>query len=192
MMNFLKSVREQITPVLKESAFLERGVLTPEEFVRAGDQLVGCCSSWHWGSGDQAKMKDYLPADKQFLYTRGVPCYQRVSQMNEAASLMETFDGDEDGWEIPVSSGASSSAADGDAVEAGGAVEEDGSGISGKEAAGSVSAPAPVEPAITSIDDLEDDSLALDDPTITPTSNVVLSRRYDVSITYDKYYQTHT
>lgn len=31
-----KSTREYLTPVLTESAFLERGMLTPEEFVRAG------------------------------------------------------------------------------------------------------------------------------------------------------------
>lgn len=31
-----KSTREYLTPVLTESAFHDRGMLTPEEFVRAG------------------------------------------------------------------------------------------------------------------------------------------------------------
>ena len=38
-LRFLKDTREYLTPVLTESAFLERGILTPEEFVRAGDHL---------------------------------------------------------------------------------------------------------------------------------------------------------
>ena len=31
---------------LKESKFLEKGVLTPEEFVVAGDNLTHKCSTW--------------------------------------------------------------------------------------------------------------------------------------------------
>ena len=31
---------------LKESKFLEKGVLTPEEFVIAGDNLTHKCSTW--------------------------------------------------------------------------------------------------------------------------------------------------
>jgi len=31
-----KSTREYLTPVLTETAFYDRGLLTPEEFVKAG------------------------------------------------------------------------------------------------------------------------------------------------------------
>ena len=57
-------------PALKSSAFLERGVLTPEEFVAAGDELVFKCPTWSWEGGDPAKRRPHLPADKQFLVTR--------------------------------------------------------------------------------------------------------------------------
>ena len=65
MSSYLKSVREWATPTLKSSAFLSRGVLTPEEFVAAGDELVFKCPTWSWESGDPSKIKSYLPPDKQ-------------------------------------------------------------------------------------------------------------------------------
>ena len=46
MTSFLKNVRESLTPTLKQTAFLERGVLTPEEFVKAGDELIFKCPTW--------------------------------------------------------------------------------------------------------------------------------------------------
>jgi len=45
-------------------------VLTPEEFVIAGDFLVHHCPTWQWHSGDRSKTKPYLPAEKQYLLTR--------------------------------------------------------------------------------------------------------------------------
>jgi ubiquitin-like-conjugating enzyme ATG3 len=72
------AVGEMLLPPLAASAFLERGVLTPEEFVVAGDQLVRTCPTWEWSGGDAGKRRKYLPADKQFLITRGVACEQRV------------------------------------------------------------------------------------------------------------------
>jgi hypothetical protein len=33
-------------PTLKESKFLEKGVLTPEEFVVAGEHLTHKCNTW--------------------------------------------------------------------------------------------------------------------------------------------------
>ena len=63
--NKFRKAREWATPTLKDSAFVERGVLTPEEFVKAGDELVYKCPTWQWESGDPSKRKKYLPKDKQ-------------------------------------------------------------------------------------------------------------------------------
>ena len=83
-MNFLRSAREYMTPVLQASQYLEKGVLTPEEFVAAGDLLVMKCPTWAWASGDAKKVKAYLPSDKQYLVTKGAPCMQRVSALELA------------------------------------------------------------------------------------------------------------
>jgi len=37
-----------LTPVLKSSRFVDDGVLTPEEFVAAGDSLIRVSPLWQW------------------------------------------------------------------------------------------------------------------------------------------------
>jgi len=103
-------VAEYFTPLLKDSKFHETGVLTPEEFVAAGDHLAHHCPSWRWATGDAAAAKDYLPKEKQFLVTRNVPCYKRCAQMmadvsgaSVAEKLVEAEEGEgcggaDDGW----------------------------------------------------------------------------------------------
>ncbi|KIM69536.1 hypothetical protein SCLCIDRAFT_1207987 [Scleroderma citrinum Foug A] len=95
------AVRDYLSPVLKESKFKEHGRITPEEFVAAGDFLAYKFPVWQWENGDTSKARDYLPADKQYLVTRGVACLRR------AQSLAYT-DADEDAERL-LSFGDSSS-----------------------------------------------------------------------------------
>ncbi|KAH7925649.1 putative E2-like enzyme [Leucogyrophana mollusca] len=75
------AVRDYLSPVLKESKFKEHGRITPEEFVAAGDFLAYKFPVWTWEKGDASKGRDYLPADKQYLVTRGVPCLRRATSL---------------------------------------------------------------------------------------------------------------
>ncbi|TGZ66128.1 hypothetical protein CRM22_005482 [Opisthorchis felineus] len=86
---------EYVVPVLRTSKFKETGVITPDEFVAAGDFLVHHCPTWQWMTGDKPP-RDYLPVTKQYLLTRNVPCYKRVKQVdNHNEDLEETVEG---GW----------------------------------------------------------------------------------------------
>lgn len=95
------SVAEYFTPVLKESKFKKTGVLTPEEFVIAGDHLVHQCPTWSWTSVDNPNLrKPYLPADKQYLVTKSVPCYKRCKDIEYCANDERVImtENDDEGW----------------------------------------------------------------------------------------------
>ena len=92
ILSWMKDTREYLTPQMTTSNFLERGMLTPDEFLRAGDQLVAQCPTWKWQAGEPSKRRPYLPVDKQYLTTVGVNCYKRISDLKK-----NTVDFDIDG-----------------------------------------------------------------------------------------------
>eukprot|EP01035_Chromulina_nebulosa_P017428 gene17428-22980_t len=207
-LNLFKSVREYLTPVLTESAFLEHGMLTPEEFVRAGDHFIRTCPTWKWESGEISKRRPYLPPDKQFLSTKGVPSYQRVSAFQSATYVDETIQGDNDGdWLAPTVLSANDHDDDFDIVDSDetndnekikediSKVTEDISHLNTKD----INQSNIIQKSDDEYLDMEDETLALDESVATNTNtdqlkgndgSVIKSRRYDVSITYDNYYRT--
>jgi len=83
-MNFLHSTLDKVrewAPVSHTSTFRANGQITPEEFVAAGDYLVYKFPTWSWADASpESKRATYLPAGKQFLVTRGVPCHRRLDE----------------------------------------------------------------------------------------------------------------
>lgn len=105
-MNFIHStldaLRDRYAPVTHTSSFRSTGQITPEEFVHAGDFLVYKFPSWSWSPAPSASRRvAYLPDDKQFLITRGVPCHRRLDENyaggtgSEDTMVREGGDGEE-------------------------------------------------------------------------------------------------
>ena len=106
-MNYLHSaldkVRDRYAPISHTSTFRETGQLTPDEFVLAGDFLVYKFPSWAWSDASHpSKRVSYLPPDKQFLVTRGVPCHRRLDEGYRTAEGEQNIQGEgedgEEGW----------------------------------------------------------------------------------------------
>ncbi len=179
-----KSTREFLTPVLKESAFLESGMLTPEEFVRAGDYLVRVSPSWKWDCGEKANLKPYLPENKQYLITRSVPCLQRVAALHGSSMFQENV-------QIEGQNGEEWCHTHFDQARA--AEEDLDIDIIDKDTLESEKLESSTNKMNNDYLDMEDESLNLDSATIANNSfanNVMKIRRYDVSISYDNYYRT--
>lgn len=103
----VNSIRDRYTPASHTSTFRKTGEITPEEFVAAGDYLVFKFPSWSWADADSASLRNpHLPAGKQFLVTRHVPCHRRINDdfagdAGHEEALVEGVKGgggDDDGW----------------------------------------------------------------------------------------------
>lgn len=98
--NMYRSIAGALKTLPTDSTFLEKGTLTPEEFLIAGEQLVHRCPTWTWSRSVQGHEQKHLPADKQFLITRGVPCRKRIRNIeDDEVRERET----EDGWVVAES-----------------------------------------------------------------------------------------
>ncbi|KAI4332670.1 hypothetical protein L6164_017560 [Bauhinia variegata] len=193
-----KGTVERITGPRTVSAFKEKGVLSVSEFVIAGDNLVAKCPTWSWESGEPSKRKPYLPPEKQFLITRNVPCLRRAASVEEEyeASGGEVLidNEDNDGW----------LATHGKPKETRSDEDEDLPSMESLE----ISKKNSIQPINSYMggeeeDDIPDmaefeevDNIIETDPSTylvahePDDDNILRTRTYDVSITYDKYYQT--
>ncbi|KAJ3110103.1 E2-like enzyme [Phlyctochytrium bullatum] len=178
-------------------------------FVAAGDFLVYKCPTWSWAAGQPSKRRDYLPADKQYLVTRNVPCLKRVKAMeyNGAEEDAEEDLGDNDlageGW---VATHKGRKQTEGETIREIDDMDEDVPPPPPEpEVKESTSKPADAAADIPNMDDIpdideeaelveaieEDDPAALGNATAEDGDDKILkTRTYDMSITYDKYYQT--
>jgi len=133
--------------------------------------------------GDDACIKDYLPADKQFLITKNVPCYKRCKQMEyRGEELVLDSDDPEGGW-VDTHHGQQK-----DEVES--AVAE----MTLEDAPAAAVEGDDDDEAVDMDDFVDQGGLEEDTNTITVEEakggEILSTRTYDLNITYDKYYQT--
>ncbi|PYI20730.1 hypothetical protein BO86DRAFT_362497 [Aspergillus japonicus CBS 114.51] len=213
-MNILHSTlstwRDRLAPISRTSTFRTTGQITPEEFVLAGDYLVYKFPSWAWADASSpAKRVSYLPAGKQFLVTRGVPCHRRLNddfagdagREEEIVRDMLFGDGDdadaagdgdeEEGW-LRTGGGSNSTPAQG-ASAAGGRIGD----IRTVDEAGNVADRADQEEAeeeeeeIPDMEDEDDDEEAIIREPVGKSSGLSTpTRTYNLYITYSNFYRT--
>ncbi|KAG5533678.1 hypothetical protein RHGRI_027756 [Rhododendron griersonianum] len=197
-----KGTVERITNPRTVSAFKEKGVLSITEFVLAGDNLVSKCPTWSWESGEPSKRKSYLPPGKQFLITRNVPCLRRAASVEEeyeAAGGEVLLDNeDNDGWLATHGNPKNNKHEEEENLPSMETLE-----ICKKNTIQSIASHfgGEEEEDIPDMAEYEEpDNLIETDPATLQSTylvaqepdddNILRTRTYDVSITYDKYYQT--
>ncbi|CAJ1934301.1 unnamed protein product [Sphenostylis stenocarpa] len=193
-----KGTVERITGPRTVSAFKEKGVLSVSEFVTAGDSLVAKCPTWSWESGESGKRKPYLPLEKQFLITRNVPCLRRAASVEEeyeAAGGEVLLDGeDNDGWLATHGKPKENKSDEDENLPSMESLE-----ISKKNSIKQISSYLGTEDDedIPDMEEFDDNSNVMENDPSTylvahepEDDNILRTRTYDISITYDKYYQT--
>lgn len=185
-MNYIHSaldkVRDRYAPISHTSTFRETGQLTPEEFILAGDFLVYKFPSWSWSDASHpSKRVSYLPPEKQFLVTRGVPCHRRLEEGYKTAEGEQNIQGeDDDGEEGWLATGGH------------GKVEPSERDVRTLDGSGNLHASEheDQEEEIPDIEDEEDDSEAIIRDNTNAASTKTPLRTYTLYITYTPYYRT--
>lgn len=156
-----QAARAALTPVATSSSFLDTGMLTPDEFVTAGDHLCNQMRLWRWARSEPGYAKEYLPPDRQFLVLKGAICHQRAREI-EGEGVTET-------------------AEDGDWITSGGPAptEDDYADLDAEEQESE--GDEYIDPAVAAITGAD---------TSTVRTDVTGRRMYTLAIVYDKYYRT--
>ena len=193
-----KRTIESITETSNESKFVEKGFITPEEFVKAGDFLCETCPTWQWQSAKEKRYEvKFLPEQKQYLVTRNVPCLKRAKAMEEFAGGEEALEGEDEGW---VAAGKTTTVAttanatekniqqtqtivveeekEDEIPDIGAVSLEDNNDIDDDDE------------SIPDMEDVEDDDAIIIAQPKKESQDLLKTRTYDISITWDKYYQT--
>ncbi|XP_026407171.1 autophagy-related protein 3-like [Papaver somniferum] len=199
-----KGAVERVTGPRTVSAFKEKGVLSVSEFILAGDNLVSKCPTWSWESGEPSKRKSYLPPGKQYLITRNVPCLRRAASIEEeyeaAGGEVLLEDEDNDGWLATHGNPKETKSSDEENLPSMENLE-----ISKKnktiQSISSYFGAGEEEEDIPDMEEYEDPDNLIETDAATLQSNylvaqepdddnILRTRTYDVSITYDQYFQT--
>jgi ubiquitin-like-conjugating enzyme ATG3 len=180
-----RHVAKGFMSVLKDSKFYEEGVLTPEEFIKAGDYLVQKCPTWKWCSANtlqNIQPVEYLPKEKQFLITT-VRCPRRARDYEKSNQTTENVIEDE--WvethveffkdrkkdeivDIDIDDGKKQVVIDNNVQSDGIEIDDNGIEVDGGNGI-----------------EVQEDYIVVEED----STNVIKTRTYDVTVTYDFYYR---
>ncbi|WEW56637.1 E2-like enzyme [Emydomyces testavorans] len=197
-MNIIRTWRDKLAPISHTSTFRSTGQITPDEFVLAGDYLVYKFPTWSWSDASSpAKRVSYLPAGKQFLVTRGVPCHRRLDENfagdagREDVMVKDGFgtegtqqgDDEDDGWLNTGGGGSGSGAGTG-----GGDAKMTVGDVRTVDEAGNMGEKEEEEEEIPDMEDDDDEEAIIREPLGQSTKAPL--RTYTLYITYTPYYRT--
>lgn len=184
-------------PIANSSSFIKNGTLTPAEFVDAGDFLTHKFKTWEWREADENRAVPYLPEKKQFLISRNVPCKHRVKDLN---NIFHNLDIIENEWIYPNFEDENNNSDIYEYINIPDLAEK----TQNKEEKFQIPQIEKDNDDEEVIDinnfDMEKDIIKEYDPAAIDPSrlyletfgndNIINIRSYDISITYDKYYET--
>ena len=174
-----RNIASNFMNILKDSKFYEEGVLTPEEFLLAGDFVTLKCPTWKWTS-NKSQLVDYLPKNKQFI-TTNVPCIKRVSSYyKQDSNYVENVKGD---WTEPIFDLGMEKTKVKDILFN---KDEDKTKIVINEIDNYCN--LDIEPFIDEVE-IKENSENRDCFIVEVEDNIIKSRTYELSITYDYYYR---
>ena len=193
----ITGIISKLKPPPKESKFYEKGILTPEEYVKAGDYLVMKCPTWKWCSAKENMVNKYLPKDKQYLLTRVRSKFRASDYIKKNQTKEKVIEGD---W-VDADLEAKPKGGDGDAKKAVAldldALEDNKKKKKKVEVVADdddedfvIEGAEDVKPEAKKDDDfeIEDEEESKDKKENKDDAGVVKTREYEVTITYDLYY----
>ena len=137
-------------------------MITPEQFVESGDYLVKQFPLWSWASVPKRKQKSYLPPDKQMLILQRIP----VNELDLSETNLPSMTPDQDEWSCITQPHSSIETESENTI---------------KNMVENI-----VDDEFGEIEDIEEDEACLS----VSEDNIIQSRTYTITITYDNYYRT--
>ncbi|CAD2086284.1 autophagy-related protein 3, putative [Plasmodium vinckei brucechwatti] len=190
-----RKVYSYFKPITNSSTFTKHGTLTPAEFVDAGDFLTHKFKTWEWREADENRVVPYLPEKKQFLISRNVPCKHRIKDLNNILHNLDLIDNE---WIYPNYEEENNNADIYEYIHPPDLATK----VQNKEERIYQIEKDDDDEDVIDINnfDMENDIIKEYDPAAIDPSrmhfetfgsdNIINIRSYDVSITYDKYYET--
>ncbi len=183
-----EDIYSNFSSTLKESKFYEEGVLTPDEFIQAGDFLISKCPTWKWCSSEEKYYDKRLPKDKQYLKTN-VPSYKRCSEyLKNNATTEKVVEGD---WVDADLENKPKDAKKPTAIDLDAGEEKKKEIIVASKKDDDDDDDFVIEGDDNNDDDKKNDDFEIveEEKKNEPQVDVVKTRKYDVTVTYDFYYR---
>lgn len=187
--NEIHNLGESILPTLKSDSRFEEGILTPEQFITAGDELIYKCMSWNWVGckKNEPGYKSFLPLDKQYIQIKSVPCEKRAKETKYDTDTNNVLRDIGDGWNTFKHNMNKSNK-----LNLKHNNDDDDDDIKDIDDIDDIEQEQEQEFNIIESEITEDflgfEEIQIDEHAI--HSNILPCRRYDISITYDNYYRT--